>query len=73
MATREVEASSPHGDVVAFVVDRSLHVRGAGWIDIHILASALVGRFSLWTADPRLSAIAKELGVAYERVTYKAG
>ena len=56
----------PHRDVVAFVRDRGLHGRGAGWIDIHILASALVGRFSLWTADPRLAAMAYELGVAYE-------
>jgi hypothetical protein len=56
----------PHRDVVEFVVDRRLHGRGAGWIDIHILASALVGRFSLWTADPRLRAVAHELGVAYE-------
>jgi predicted nucleic acid-binding protein len=56
----------PHRDVVEFVVDRRLHGRGTGWIDIHILASALVGRFTLWTADPRLSAIANELGVAYK-------
>src|SRR5450631_3803114 len=32
----------PHRDVVAFVRDRGLHGRGAGWIDIHLLASALV-------------------------------
>jgi predicted nucleic acid-binding protein len=57
----------PHRDVVAFVRDRGLHGRGASWIDIHLLASALVGRFPLWTADPRLAAMADELGVAYEQ------
>lgn len=56
----------PHRDVVAFVRDRDLYGRGVGWIDMHLLASALVGRLQLWTADPRFSAIAKELGVAYE-------
>jgi predicted nucleic acid-binding protein len=56
----------PHRDVVEFVRDRGLHGQGAGWIDIHLLASALVGRSSLWTADPRLAAMAYELGVAYE-------
>jgi predicted nucleic acid-binding protein len=56
----------PHRDVVEFVRNRGLHGRGAGWIDLHILASALVERFSLWTADPRLAAMAYELGVAYE-------
>ena len=56
----------PHGDVVRFVGDRRLHGRGVGWIDAHLLASALVGRLQLWTADPRLSALAIELGVAYD-------
>jgi predicted nucleic acid-binding protein len=56
----------PHREVVAFVRDRDLHGRGVGWIDVHLLASAIVGRLQLWTADPRFSAVAKELGVAYE-------
>jgi hypothetical protein len=55
----------PHGDVVAFVRHRRLHGRGVGWIDAHLLASALVGRLRLWTTDPRLAAVAKELRIAY--------
>ena len=43
----------PHNDVVAFVRDRNLHGRGVGWIDVHLLASAIVGRMQLWTADSR--------------------
>jgi predicted nucleic acid-binding protein len=56
----------PHWDVVAFVRERRLHGRGVGWVDAHLLASALVGRVKLWTADPRLTALAKELGIAYD-------
>jgi len=56
----------PHGEVVAFVRDRKLNGRGIGWIDAHLLASALVGRLKLWTADSPLATIATELGVAYE-------
>ena len=56
----------PHREVVQFVRDRDLHGRGVGWIDVHLLASAIVGRFELWTADPRLSAVANEFGVDYE-------
>jgi predicted nucleic acid-binding protein len=56
----------PHSDVVTFVRDRGLYGRGVGWIDIHLLASALVGRLQLWTADPRFAALAKQLGVGYE-------
>jgi predicted nucleic acid-binding protein len=56
----------PHNEVVTFVRDRKLHGRGIGWIDAHLLASALVGHLRLWTADPALLTLAKELGIAYE-------
>lgn len=56
----------PHGEVVTFVRHRRLHGRGVGWIDAHLLASALVGRLKLWTTDPRLAMLAKELGIAHE-------
>ena len=55
----------PHSEVVAFVKTRRLHGRGVGWIDLHLLASALVGSFQLWTGDLRLAVLAQELGVAY--------
>jgi predicted nucleic acid-binding protein len=55
----------PHGEVVEFVRARRLHGRGIGWIDAHLLASALVADLRLWTADPRLAAAAKKLGVEY--------
>ena len=54
-----------HDDVVAFVQSRRLHGRGVGWIDAHLLASALVGRLKLWTTDPRLAVVAAELGIGY--------
>ncbi|MEZ5317825.1 MAG: PIN domain-containing protein [Vicinamibacterales bacterium] len=56
----------PHGEVVAFVRARRLHGRGIGWIDAHLLASALVGRVRLWTADEPLATLARELGIAYD-------
>jgi predicted nucleic acid-binding protein len=55
----------PHSEVVAFVRARKFHGRGIGWIDAHLLASALVGGVQLWTADGPLGAIADELGIAY--------
>ena len=55
-----------HSEVVEFVRRRRLQGRGIGWIDTHLLASALVGRVSLWTADTRLAAVASELGITYE-------
>jgi len=56
-----------HEEVVAFVRGRRLQGRGAGWIDIHLLASAVVENLQLWTADKSCEALAVELGVNYTR------
>lgn len=58
-------SSVSHREAVEFVRSRKLQGRGAGWIDIHLLASALVGRVYLWTADLHLAAIAGELNIGY--------
>jgi predicted nucleic acid-binding protein len=55
-----------HTEIVEFVRQRRLHGRGIGWLDTHLLASALVGRLTLWTADSRLATVASELGVGYQ-------
>ncbi len=57
---------APHDEVVSFVRHRQMHGRGIGWIDIHLLASAIAGRLQLWTADPRLAEAAREFGLDYE-------
>lgn len=54
-----------HLEVTAFVRDRRLHGRGIGWVDAHLLASALVGGIQLWTADPALAALANELAIGF--------
>jgi predicted nucleic acid-binding protein len=56
----------PHAEVVELVRIRRLHGRGVSWIDAHLLASALVERMQLWTADENLWAAAKELGIAHQ-------
>lgn len=56
----------PHHEVVEFVRQCRLHGRGIGWIDTHLLASALVAHMRLWTVDPRLEDVARELGIDYE-------
>ncbi len=55
----------PHLEVVEFVRHRGVHGRGIGWIDAHLVASALVERVRLWTVDLRLETVATELGIAY--------
>ncbi|MBN2493852.1 MAG: type II toxin-antitoxin system VapC family toxin [Deltaproteobacteria bacterium] len=40
---------------------RRLWGRGLGWVDMHLLASALLSRCTLWTRDRRLAAVASEI------------
>ncbi len=54
-----------HAEVAEFVRFHGLHGRGIGWIDAHLLASALAAGVALWTADRPLSRLAGELGVGY--------
>src|SRR5438093_3732513 len=57
---------APHRDVVAFVRSRDLRGRGVGWIDIHLLASAILRRSQLCTANSKLRAVTKDGANAYE-------
>jgi predicted nucleic acid-binding protein len=44
---------------------RQLWGKGLGWIDTHLLASALLTKVQFWTLDKRLNEIAQDAGVAY--------
>lgn len=57
-----------HREVVQFVCHRRLSGRGIGWVDAHLLASAVLSGDQLWSADRRLTAAAEELAVAYRPV-----
>jgi predicted nucleic acid-binding protein len=55
-----------HSEVVQFVRQRRLHGRGVGWVDVHLLASALAAGTRLWTVDARFQLLAAEFGVGYD-------
>jgi predicted nucleic acid-binding protein len=55
----------PHAEVVAFVEARRLRARGIGWVDVHLLASTVVERCTLWSTDGNLADLATVLHVAY--------
>jgi len=59
-------ATVPHEEVLDFVRHRRLYGHGIGWIDVHLLAAALVSRMRVWTADARLGAVATDLGIDYD-------
>ena len=60
-----------HAEVLALVERCALSGLGIGWIDVHLLASALLaGHAQLWTRDRRLHAAAKAMGIAMRAVKH---
>jgi predicted nucleic acid-binding protein len=53
-----------HESVLHFVNSQRLMGRGLGWIDVHLLASAMLSGLSFWTLDKRLAAAANSLGLS---------
>jgi predicted nucleic acid-binding protein len=49
-------------EVFALIETSKLSASGIGWIDAHLLASAMAGKHLIWTRDKRLAAIASRLG-----------
>jgi predicted nucleic acid-binding protein len=58
-----------HEEVLSLVESRQLSGRGLGWIDVHLLASAMLQRTTLWTLDKRLAEQASRLDVLFEPTT----
>ncbi len=56
-----------HDEVLAFVQSNRLVGTGIGWIDAHLLASAVLSRAALWTLDRRLERIARSIGCRLTR------
>ena len=64
---RNLPAAVEAGDdeVLALIEGRSLHGRGIGYIDVHLLAATLLTPGTkLWTRDRRLRDAAQDLGLA---------
>lgn len=52
---------------------RKLWGSGIGWIDVHLLASALLTRCRFWTLDGQLAKTSATLGVGYQPSLTEAG
>ncbi len=55
--------AAEHEEVLRFVEARRLFGRGIGWVDAHLLASALLSGAALWTLDRRLARVATALKI----------
>ena len=50
-----------HKEVLAFIEGRSLMGKGLGYIDVHLLASAVLTGLPIWTFDKKLAQVADTL------------
>jgi len=68
MSTLPQAAMATDNEALEFIDRRRLMGRGIGYIDVHLLASALLmGTSKLWTRDQRLSAVADDLALSFEK------
>ena len=54
-----------HEEVMKFIEDHTLIGKGLGYIDIHLIASAILTDIPLWTVDKKLNEISSKLGIGY--------
>ena len=50
-------------EVMHLVHSKRLWGRGLGWVDVHLLASALLSHCRFWTLDKKLERAADDLGL----------
>jgi len=55
-----------HEDVIRVIENYQLMGKGLGYIDIHLLASALLSEVPIWTLDKKLEEVSTELGVSFK-------
>ena len=61
-----VASVATDAEVLGLIETGRLMGKGIGWVDVHLLASTILGGDTLlWTRDRRLAAIADQFGLAY--------
>jgi len=59
--TVEVE----HQEVLAFIENHRLMGKGLGYVDVHLMTSAVLTGIPFWTLDKKLANVAGSLGLQY--------
>ena len=55
-----------HHEVIHFIEQYRLMGKGLGYLDMHLLASAVLTKTSLWTIDKKLLGVSSSLGIKAE-------
>jgi hypothetical protein len=54
-----------HEEVMQLIENYSLMGKGIGYIDMHLIASAILTKVPIWTLDKKLREVSSKLGLEY--------
>ncbi|OHE57589.1 MAG: ribonuclease [Thermodesulfovibrio sp. RBG_19FT_COMBO_42_12] len=54
-----------HEEAMYFIENYSLMGKGLGYIDMHLIASAILTKAPIWTLDKKLKEVSSKLGLEY--------
>ena len=66
LATLPVSPVASNEEALTMIERHKLMGRGLGWIDVHLLSSALLSGSAIWSRDKQLAAAAAALKVSFE-------
>lgn len=56
-----------HEEVLQFIENNQLMGKGLGYIDIHLIASAVLSGVAIWTLDKKLDEVSAKLGLGFNK------
>jgi predicted nucleic acid-binding protein len=65
LKTLPMAIHAEHDELLQFIENHNLMGKGLGYIDMHLLASAILSEVTLWTLDKKLNQVSLRLGLAY--------
>jgi predicted nucleic acid-binding protein len=58
-------------EIIIFIDRNQLMGKGLGYVDVHLLASALLSNVCLWTNDKALAGVATEMEIGFDLNNWK--
>jgi hypothetical protein len=58
--------NADHEEVLEFIERNQLMGKGLGYVDIHLIASAMLTGMSIWTHDKKLKQVANALDISHK-------
>ena len=68
LQTLPAATQAEHEEVMQFIENNRLMGRGLGYVDMHLLVSALITEVPLWTLDKNLNALATDFGIVFKKI-----